>query len=89
VAWSFAASGVVFVSSSMFQAMGNTIPSLVSSATRIVLIAVPVLWLARLPAFTLRWVWLISAGAVFVQLAISLWLLRREFRLRLAWAAQP
>ena len=29
VAWNFVPSGIVFVSSSMFQAMGNTIPPLV------------------------------------------------------------
>jgi putative MATE family efflux protein len=83
VAWSFVASGVIFVSSSMFQAMGNTLPSLLSSATRIVLVAVPVLLLAPQPGFALRWVWLISAGAIAVQLVMNLLLLRREFRLRL------
>src|SRR5439155_18701981 len=35
VSWSYMASGIIFVASSMFQAMGNTIPSLVSSFTRI------------------------------------------------------
>jgi putative MATE family efflux protein len=84
VAWNFVASGIIFVTSSMFQAMGNTIPSLMASVTRIVLVAVPVLLLARLPGFTLRWVWLISVGAVAVQLAMCLLLLRREFRLRLS-----
>ena len=49
VAWSFVASGVVFVTSSMFQALGNTIPPLLSSFSRIVLIAIPVLMLSRLP----------------------------------------
>ncbi len=83
VAFNFVASGVIFVSSSMFQAMGNTIPSLVSSLTRIVLVAIPVLLLARTPGFALRWVWYISVGAVLVQLAINLLLLRREFRIRL------
>jgi Na+-driven multidrug efflux pump len=67
----------------MFQAMGNTIPSLVSSVVRIVVVAVPVLLLAQTPGFTLRWVWYISVAAVFVQLATNLLLLRREFRLRL------
>lgn len=79
----FVASGVIFVSSSMFQAMGNTIPSLVSSGTRIVIVALPVLALADSPRFALRWVWYISAGAVLVQLALNLLLLKREFRLRL------
>jgi putative MATE family efflux protein len=83
IAFNFVASGIVFVSSSMFQAMGNTIPSLITSAARIVIVAVPVLLLAQSPGFTLRWIWYISAGAVVVQLAINLWLLQREFRVRL------
>jgi MATE family, multidrug efflux pump len=87
IAFNFVASGIVFVSSSMFQAMGNTIPSLITSASRIAIIAVPVLLLAQSPGFALRWIWYISAGAVVVQLAINLWLLRREFRLRLNFDA--
>ena len=83
IAFNFVASGIVFVSSSMFQAMGNTIPSLITSAARIAIVAVPVLLLAQAPGFSLRWIWYISAGAVVVQLAMNLWLLQREFRLRL------
>jgi Na+-driven multidrug efflux pump len=87
VSWSFMASGVIFVASSMFQAMGNTIPSLVSSFTRIVGTAIPVLFLSGMPGFSLRWVWLLSAVTVFAQMALSLLLLRREFRRRLTFAA--
>ena len=47
ISWNFVASGVIFVCSSMFQAMGNTVPSLVSSFVRIVLVAVPAFLLAR------------------------------------------
>jgi Na+-driven multidrug efflux pump len=85
IAFNFVASGLIFVSSSMFQAMGNTMPSLVTSAVRIVIIAVPVLLLAQTPGFALRWIWYISVAAVIVQLALNLLLLRREFRLRLAF----
>ena len=87
IAFNFVASGIVFVSSSMFQAMGNTIPSLITSFTRIVIVAVPVLLLAQTPGFTLRWIWYISVGAVVVQLTMNLWLLQREYRLRLNFAA--
>jgi len=87
VAFNFIASGVIFVGSSMFQAMGNAMPSLLASFARIVVIAVPVFLLAQLPGFTLRWVWYISAAAVVVQLALCLLLLRREFRLRLNFAS--
>jgi putative MATE family efflux protein len=86
VSWTFVASGIVFVSSSMFQAMGNTMPSLITSVARIVIVAVPVLLLAGTPGFALRWIWYISAAAVVVQLAMNLWLLKREYRLRLNFA---
>jgi putative MATE family efflux protein len=93
VAWSFVASGVVFVTSSMFQALGNTIPPLMSSVSRITLIAIPVVLLSRLPGFQLRWIWYLSATAVAVQMIANLILLRREFHLRLgppaAAADQP
>ena len=88
VAWNFVASGIIFVSSSMFQAMGNTIPSLITSSARIVIIAVPVLLLSRVSGFTLLWVWYISAAAVVVQLTMNLLLLRREYRVRLAFDKQ-
>jgi putative MATE family efflux protein len=89
VGLSFVASGIVFVSSSMFQAMGNTIPSLVASVMRIVVVAVPVLLLAQSPNFALRWVWYISAAAVVLQLTTNLLLLRREFRIRLNFDTAP
>ena len=47
ISWNFLASGLIFVSSSMFQAMGNTVPSLVASVTRVALVAIPALALAR------------------------------------------
>jgi putative MATE family efflux protein len=87
VAWNFVASGVVFVSSSMFQAMGNTIPSLLSSVMRILLVAIPVWILSRLPGFQLSSIWNFSVLAVMVQMACNLFLLRREFRRRLTFEA--
>ena len=86
VSWSFAASGIIFVSSSMFQAMGNTMPSLISSFTRLVIVSIPVLFLSQTPGFQLWWVWYISVGTVMSQLALNLLLLRHEFRVRLAFA---
>jgi putative MATE family efflux protein len=83
IAWSFVASGVVFVASSMFQAMGNTLPPLAASFGRILLVAVPVMALSRTAGFELRWIWYLSAAATVFQLVTVLWLLRREFRARL------
>ena len=81
--WTFIMSGIVFVGSSMFQAMGNTLPSLVASFTRIVLVAVPAFIVARMPGFELRWIWYLSLAAGVVQFVLTLVLLEREFRRKL------
>ena len=72
MSWTSAASGLIFVASSMFQAMGNTVPSLISSAVRITMVAALTLILAPMPGFALRWIWYLSVGTVFVQLVLSL-----------------
>jgi Na+-driven multidrug efflux pump len=72
----------------MFQAMGNTVPSLVASGARILLVAVPAILLSRTAGFQLNWIWYLSVVAVFVQLALSMLLLRREFSRRLVFS-QP
>ncbi len=89
VSWSYIAAGLVFVTSSMFQAMGNTRPSLVTSLIRMVVVAIPTVALARLPAFRLSWVWYLTVVSVTLQMTIGLWLLRREFRLRLGPFESP
>lgn len=83
VSWSFVASGVVFVASSMFQAMGNTLPPLVASLSRLLVFAVPASLLARVEGFHLHWIWYLSVTAIVLQLAAILWLLQREFRRKL------
>ena len=77
ISWGFLASGVVFVASSMFQALGNTLPSLFASGTRMTLLLVPTLLLARQADFRLAWVWLLAVATMWLQLALALWLLRR------------
>ena len=86
MSWSLVASGIIFVNGSMFQAMGNTIPPLIASFTRILVVAIPAVLLARLPGFELRWIWYLSVGATILQLLMNMMLLRREFRTRLAFA---
>jgi Na+-driven multidrug efflux pump len=75
----------VYVNGSMFQAMGNTLPPLIASFTRILIVAIPAILLSRMPAFELRWVWYLSIAATLLQVAMNLLLLRREFRIRLAF----
>jgi Na+-driven multidrug efflux pump len=83
VSTNYVASGIIFVSSSMFQALGNTWPALFSSAVRLVLVGAPAYLLSQRPDFQLRWIWYLSVGAVVVQMALNLLLLRREYRARL------
>ena len=77
---------MIFVASSMFQAMGNTLPALAASFLRLLLVAVPAVIVARLPGFELYWIWYLSVASIFIQMTASLWLLQREFRLKLAAA---
>jgi hypothetical protein len=39
--------------------------------------------LTRQPRFEINWIWYLSVATVFVQMILSLWLLRREFSSRL------
>jgi putative MATE family efflux protein len=89
VSWTFPASGVVFVGGSMFQALGHTLPALVASLARIVLVGIPAFILAHMPGFQLHWIWYLSVGALIVQLAVNQLLLFREFRRRLSFATAP
>jgi putative MATE family efflux protein len=83
IAWNFIPSGIVFVSSSLFQALGNTLPSLVSSSMRLVILAIPAYLLSGVAGFQLRWIWYLSVAAVAVQTTLNLLLLRREMRRKL------
>jgi Na+-driven multidrug efflux pump len=87
IAWTFVGSGLVFVTSSMFQALGNTVPPLAASFGRMLLTAVPAIMVSRMPGFELRWIWYLSAGTIAFQVAAVLLLLQRELRLRLGPAA--
>jgi len=91
ISWNFLASGFVFTCSAVFQGLGNTVPAVVSSASRLISFVLPVLWMSHQPHFAMIQVWYLSVASVALQAAFSLWLVRREFRLRLgpAPAALP
>ncbi len=81
--WNFVASGFVFTCSAIFQGLGNTLPAVWSSATRIVSFVFPALWLAAQPGFQLVQLWYVSVASVALQAVCSFWLVRRQFRQRL------
>jgi putative MATE family efflux protein len=89
LSFNFVASGIIYVMSSTFQAIGNTVPSLVSSLVRIVLVAAAALVMVRMPGFQLRWMWYASVAAVTIQFVLAYVLLRREMNLRLAFPNEP
>jgi len=63
--------GIVFACSGMFQAMGNTLPALASSTTRLLTFVLPALWLHGRAGFELLDVWHLSVASVFVQAIVS------------------
>jgi putative MATE family efflux protein len=83
ISWNFVATGLVFTCSGLFQALGNTWPSLASSASRLLTFVLPAVILSRLPHFSLLEVWYLSVASVTLQMFTSFALLQREFRRRL------
>jgi putative MATE family efflux protein len=84
ISWNFVATGLIFTCSGMFQALGNTWPSLMSSASRLVTFVVPAVLMSRQPHFALTQLWYLSVATVSLQAVLSLVLLLREFRRKLA-----
>lgn len=81
--YGFLASALVFTSSGMFQALGNTWPSLASSVSRLVLFSVPAIFMASKGGFALRDIWYISVAVGALQAVANILLLRREFTRKL------
>jgi putative MATE family efflux protein len=77
------AQGLIFTCSSMFQALGNTKPVLLTSATRVFTYSLPAIWLSTQPGFRMEHVWHLSVATTTLQAGLSLWLLHREFNKRL------
>lgn len=84
VALNFVAAGIVFTSSSIFQGLGNTLPPLFSSMTRLFLFILPAILLSRRPGFQIRYVWYLSVASQLIQACINLLLLRRELQHKLS-----
>jgi putative MATE family efflux protein len=85
ISLTFVATGAIFATASMFQAVGNTIPPLVSSSLRLVLFAVPIFFLSRTPLLKIPMIWYFSAASVFVQAIANIILVRREFDRKLVF----
>jgi Na+-driven multidrug efflux pump len=83
ISWNFVAQGLLYSCSNMFQAMGNTTPSLISSGAGLFVFTAPAIWLSTLPGFRIEHIWYLSIAATTFQVGVSLFLLRIEYQKRL------
>jgi Na+-driven multidrug efflux pump len=67
----------------MFQALGNSWPSLLSSGSRVITYIIPAVWLGSQRHFELRYLWYLSVASNCLQGVFSLLLLHSQFRQRL------
>jgi Na+-driven multidrug efflux pump len=84
VSLNLVAQGLIMTCHSMFVGLGNTRPVLLSSSTRLLTYAVPVIWLSTRPGFVIQHVFYLSIATTTLQACLAMWLLRREFGKRLA-----
>jgi putative MATE family efflux protein len=84
ISWNFAAQGIIFTCSGIFQGLGHTWPALASTASRVFTFMLPAIWLATLPGLQIDQVWYLSVASVWLQAVLSLLLLRQTMRARLA-----
>ncbi len=83
ISFNFAASALIFTCSGIFQGLGHTWPALGSTASRVVTFALPAIWLSTRPGFKIDHVWYLSVASVWLQAALSFYLLSRTMKTRL------
>jgi len=86
ISWNFVAVGLTFTCSSLFQAIGNTWPSLWSSGMRLFIFALPGVWMASRPGFEMRYIFTLSVATVLVQATVNYFWLKREMNRRLRFS---
>lgn len=87
MSWTLVAQGLVYTCAFMFQALGNTVPALLSAVARFIIFTLPALWLSRQSGFDAQQVWYLLSASIAVQAVASLWLLQVEFNRKLRRSA--
>jgi putative MATE family efflux protein len=87
ISWNFVATGFLFTCSGLFQAVGNTWPSLLSGITRLLIFAAPAVYLSSRPGFNLEQLWHWSVITTFAQAGLTYLLLRAQLNKRLDFGA--
>lgn len=80
----FVAAGVVLACSGIFQALGDTRPSFLASASRIFTFALPAIWWSTQPGMQIEHVWVLSVASTTIQAILAYWLVRRLMKKKLA-----
>lgn len=83
MSWTLIAQGLVYTCAFMFQALGNTMPALLSAAARFLVFSIPALLLSHQPGFRTEHVWYLLTASIAVQAVMSYWLLQVEFKRKL------
>jgi len=89
ISLNFLATGLIFIASGTFQALGDTRPALFGSVSRLFLFAGPALWLSAQPWARLEHIWWLSATAVLIHCLIAMGFLRRELTRKLSGLVPP
>lgn len=84
ISLNFIATGLIFTASGAFQALGDTRPALIGSASRLITFAGPAIWMSTQSWTRLEHIWIASAISVAIHCLITLVFLAREMRLKLA-----
>ena len=83
VGLSFPILGLIFTMNGMFQALGNTIPTLISAAIRMVVLIGLIYYFSNQPYFNENIIWLLLVLCSLLQSMISYVLLRKAFTKKL------
>lgn len=78
------ARGLIYVSSGLFQGLGNTVPPLVTSALSLVGFSLPAILWTKKPGFHIEYIWWLWVATTMANAVVNVFLLRREIRYRLA-----
>jgi Na+-driven multidrug efflux pump len=84
ISFNFVASGLIFTCSGIFQGLGHTWPALASTSSRILTFMLPAIWLSTTAWHRIDHVWMLSVASVWLQACLSVVLLQRTMRARLA-----
>lgn len=87
--WNFVAVGLTFSCSGMFQALGDTRPALISSASRLLTYVVPAVWLSSRPWAVLHDFWYLSVASLTLQAVFACVLLRHQLHHKLKLFGVP